>query len=77
TDTPNTTGTETDWPEAARFASTQTLFDDTTLDLDNTLQIVADDIDDSTVDRETIWSDLDQFEAFLTEMQSADADFAT
>ena len=46
------------------------LFADAALPVQNTLETVAEDINDVTITRDTLWSDMDAYEQFLTEIET-------
>jgi len=54
------------------FASdeAQPLFDDATQDVQTKIQAVAERIDGYAIDRDSIWSDMDEYEQFVSELET-------
>lgn len=61
-----------DWLDSEQFASSDSFFEDTTELIEGTLEIASDSLNDVTISRDTIWSELDAYEQFLTDIEAGD-----
>ena len=61
-----------DWLDSEQFASSESIFDSATDAIEGTLEDAVDSLDDVTISRDTIWSELDAYEQFLSDIEAGD-----
>ena len=66
----NDPSTDPDWLTDEQLASSTVSFDGTTEPITEVLEDAADSLDDVAITRDTLWAELDAYEAFLDEMES-------
>lgn len=64
------TNNEPAWLIDAQYADATDFFDNETAPISNVLDDLADNLDDASITRDTLWAELDAYEAFLDDIES-------
>ena len=64
-----TTDPTAEWNLDEQYATNDAIFDGTTSEIEDVLQVVSDDLETVTIDRDSIWSDMDDYEDFLSDFE--------
>lgn len=58
------------WLTGEQYATNTDFFDNATESIESTLNNLAENLDDATVTRDTLWAELDAYEQFLNDIES-------